>query len=197
MANKLSHAQRTEIVSLYHLNSSREVARIFNQRYPNRVPLSHRTVTKNFNKFKETGAVFDKKRSGRPKTSVTDDNALAALALVASEPLTNIREVDISTGSLRTILKKYKFHPYKMQMLNNDWISRINSLVWPITIPCSHTTLSRQMRVFSHWKELWISRITGKMLWNVWSCIFSYLNLIFVPNFQILVRYKSALVQRL
>lgn len=121
MPNKLTNAQRTEIVSLYYQLSLHKVAEIFNQRYPNRRPLSHRTVIKNFNKFNETGAVYDRKRSGRPKTSVTDENAESVLALVALEPKTNIRtlarEVDISRSSLRTILKKYKFHPYKMKIL--------------------------------------------------------------------------------
>lgn len=124
MVLKLTPEMRTEIVVIYTASKSvRETAGIFSQRYPDRDKLSASTVSKIFNKFKATGSIHDLQRSGRPKSSFNEEKSIGILAKVRADPHTNVRqmaqEAGISTGSVRKILKTYKFHPYKMQILHH------------------------------------------------------------------------------
>lgn len=135
MAPKLTSEMRTEIFMLHINYSVQEAAKIFNERYPDRpAPLSASTVSKIWNKFKETGSVHDRKRSGRPATSVTEENSISIMAQIELKPHSSTRQLaqdaGISKGSVSTILRKNRFHPYKMVILHKlkpeDYPKRID-----------------------------------------------------------------------
>lgn len=123
MPQNLSNEMRTEIFMLHTTHSVQKAAQIFNERYPERVaPLAPSTVSKIWNKFQLTGSVHNRKKSGRPATSVNDENTIAIMAQVQLNPHSTTRSLSrdagISKGSVSTILKKNKFHPYKMVILH-------------------------------------------------------------------------------
>lgn len=132
---KLLQDERIEIVKLYAHNSCRETAAIFNQRHPGRgVLLSPSTVSYTMNRFDQTGSIHDRKRSGRPKSAVNDEIATAVLGSIEHNPHSTLRSLSnssgISTGSVWNILSKYRYHPYKMQILHKlkeaDYPLRLN-----------------------------------------------------------------------
>lgn len=123
MAPKLTVEMRTEIFMLHTTNSVQKTAEIFNGRYPERAaPLSASTVSKIWNKFQQTGSVHDRKKSGRPATSVSEDNSIDIMAQVQLNPHSTTRslarDAGISKGSVSAIMKKIRFHPYKMVILH-------------------------------------------------------------------------------
>lgn len=134
-SKKLSQEERVEIVNLYAHHSCRETAAIFNGRHPDRgVCLSASTVSDTVNRFNQTGSVHDRKRSGRPRSAVNDDMATDIIAQTEAEPHSTLRSLSngsgISQGSVWNILKKYRYHPYKMQILHkleeDDYPHRVN-----------------------------------------------------------------------
>jgi hypothetical protein len=93
------------------------------------------TMRSIYAKFLETGSVADLPRSGRPSTSVSDENAIKVEALLASSDdffsVDGIAELlDISHGSAHTLLrKKLHYIPYKIQyyqkLFDEDYQSRV------------------------------------------------------------------------
>ena len=68
----LTMEKRNEVILMSGERSFRVIAADFNNRHPGRLPISHNTVTCLISKFRETGIVADKARSGRPE-SATDE----------------------------------------------------------------------------------------------------------------------------
>ena len=64
--------ERLEVILMSGELSFRVIAADFNNRHPERLAISHNTVRCLTSKFRETGNVADKARSGRPK-SATDE----------------------------------------------------------------------------------------------------------------------------
>ena len=68
----LTTEERIEVMLMSEERSFRVIAADFNNRHPERLPISHNTVRCLISKFRETGTVADKARSGRPE-SATDE----------------------------------------------------------------------------------------------------------------------------
>lgn len=109
--------------------SMAEVCDIFNEKYPDRVPISKATVSKILHKFNDIGNVRDKPKSGRP--TVSDDNQLNVLLEIEENPHCSITTLstnnEICRGAVHKILKKAKLHPYKIKLiheLNEDDFDR-------------------------------------------------------------------------
>ena len=68
----LTTEERIEVVLMSGERSFRVVAADFNNRHPERLPISHHTVRCLISIFREIGTVANKARSGRPK-SATDE----------------------------------------------------------------------------------------------------------------------------
>lgn len=98
-----------------------EVCRIFNELYPERPPISRRTVGKTIQRFEETGNVKNKPKLGRPKSATTEEKQLDTLLAIVESPHVSTRQVarDLETSqtSVRRVLKKAKYHPYKIQLV--------------------------------------------------------------------------------
>lgn len=93
MAPKLSIELRTEIFALCAQNSVRKTLKMFNHRHSERAPLSFGTVTKIWDKILTTRSVHDRKRSGRPITSVSKENSAAVLAKMKFDPNATVRSL--------------------------------------------------------------------------------------------------------
>ena len=116
----MTTAHRVELIML----SAREgmthrlAAETFNSTHPG-MNVSHTTVDKLLNKFKETGSVHDSPRSGRP--TVSDERRQVVIGKVTNSPTKSVRrsqEIGITRTTMRDILKQEHFHPYKLQILH-------------------------------------------------------------------------------
>lgn len=113
----LTNEERIEILELFGGNSARLTAQIFNERHPDRnQPLSHATVVKIYNKFRETGSVKDRARAGRPRNLQI---AQEVLDFVRANPRSSIRTMSRATNhgtkTVSNILHRNQFHAYKAQ----------------------------------------------------------------------------------
>lgn len=96
---------------------------------------SVQTIKNWVQKFEETGSTLDKQRSGRPKTSRTEENIDVVQESVRENPTQSIRKrsstINIPRSTLQRILKNdKKFHPYKIQLVqelkDTDPTNRLN-----------------------------------------------------------------------
>jgi len=119
----LSKEERIEIILLAGRGSCRQVAKEFNATHADQIQVTHDTVAKLIDKFKKTGSVEDKPRSGRPRTSTDEDTSTNVLAAFSKSPNKSIRRLSAETGisqaSVARILKENKWHPYKLHMLQH------------------------------------------------------------------------------
>ncbi|KAG1652091.1 hypothetical protein GQR58_026545 [Nymphon striatum] len=102
-----------------HENSA-DVIRQWQETYQTPPPL-RQTICQIRDKFKEPGSVVDAQRSGRPKTSCTEDNKhpVAQSVIVQSpEKSTRLRslELGINRRSLQIMLKELNYTPYVLQV---------------------------------------------------------------------------------
>ena len=96
------------------------------------------TVSNIVRRFHDTGTVSDRRRSGRPPTVSSEENVTVVLASLEKSPIRSQRklaaEFDISQSSVCTILKKYKYHPYKIHLLHElepgDFDRRLDFCDW-------------------------------------------------------------------
>lgn len=125
MALELSETERIQVLMIVgygdRKRTQREVCQLFNELHPNRPQITQSCVSKLLKKFNETGSVKDKLHTGRPKTATDDDTSLNVLLSIQENPHLSSREVGrVHAISHRSVLKqlhKEKFHPYKMQLV--------------------------------------------------------------------------------
>lgn len=120
-------AERIEIVRFYFKNNdcARAAARAFNEIHPDKF-IRHQYVIKLMQKFMETGSVENKKR--QPERPIINEPVeVAVLGHVAMDNNQSLNQLSqasgVSTSSVWRILKKHKFHPYKIKLvqeLNED-----------------------------------------------------------------------------
>lgn len=103
-------------------HSYQAVADLFNERFPNRPPISKNGVVTTVRRFEEHATLKDLPRSGRPKTATNEDMATDVLVTVMEEPHSTTRnlgtEFNISTYSVRNILKSNSYHPFKVHLVH-------------------------------------------------------------------------------
>ncbi|CAI9724379.1 PLHD1 protein [Octopus vulgaris] len=118
----LPKEERIELVLLSGRErwSYRKIAE-FNLRHPCRQPIFFTAVGKLIKKFKETGSVLDKPRSGRPKTS--DETKEAVMAKFSASPKKSLRRTSTVLGvpkpTIHKMLVEEKFHRYNLQILHH------------------------------------------------------------------------------
>lgn len=124
----LNETQRIEILILSGCGDKKrtqtEVCNLFNAKYPDR-PISQSTVSKIVRKFRENGHVKHIPNAGRPK--IEDNVKLDILLNVHDNPHNSSTQIGeyagVSQRSVLRILKKEKYHPYKIELhqeLNED-----------------------------------------------------------------------------
>ncbi len=115
-----STQERVEIVLLYgqYDRSYNATANAFNERHPEH-NITRKAVSELIQKFMLTGSVSDKVRSGRPSTDELTE--IAVLAQISINPQQSARDVadgqNLSRWSVHKVLKKHKFHPYKVKLV--------------------------------------------------------------------------------
>lgn len=125
----LSETQRIDILIMIgcgnKTRSQKEVCTIFNNKYPGQ-HVSQSTVSKIEKKFRETGHVKNIEKPGR-NVQFTDEKKLDVLLEIEENPHKTTRELaadnDVSKSSILRVLHKEKYHPYKVQLvqeLNED-----------------------------------------------------------------------------
>lgn len=96
-----------------------EAVRIFNDRYPDR-PISRTYLRDLLRKIQATGSVHSMKRSGPPQ--ISEDTQIDILADIIENPTQSTSQVaqaaNVSARTVQRLLKKNKFHPYKLQILH-------------------------------------------------------------------------------
>lgn len=67
-------------------------------------------------KIRATGSVFNRPKSGRPRTATDEINEVMVLGSVVMKSQQSLREIANETGNSITsvwkILRRHKFHPY-------------------------------------------------------------------------------------
>lgn len=113
---------KVNIIFLYgECRTYRGTARRFNDFYPESPRIDHKYVADIVLKFRQTGSVKDRPRSGRKK--VDEGTVIEIIGRVSTESQQSIREMssdsDISYSTIRKVLKHYKFHPYKLHLVQS------------------------------------------------------------------------------
>ena len=75
----LTTEEKTEVILMSGERNFRVIAADFNNRHPEKLPISHNNVRCLISKFRETGTVVDKARSGRPKSATDETHSLLIL----------------------------------------------------------------------------------------------------------------------
>ena len=133
----LTKDERVEVILLSGREgwSYRRIAEHFNACHPGRAAISHRTVGKLIQKFKDTGSVFDKLRSGRP--SVCDEVKETVIAKVTASPKKSTRQTSMELGvprsTVQKILKADNFHRTRCKSCKS-YPRMILTIVWKCCI---------------------------------------------------------------
>lgn len=101
--------------------SFQEIANRFHAMFPGRPKPSAMGVKKMYDKLHGTGSVFNRPKSGRPRTATDENNEIMVLASVSFKMQQSVREIAMETANSLTsawrILKRHKFHPYGVTLV--------------------------------------------------------------------------------
>ncbi|XP_025160506.1 uncharacterized protein LOC112589866 [Harpegnathos saltator] len=119
MAGELSEHERIIILMMHgwgdNERSYAAVAQLFNETYPNR-RINKSTVLKTMERFRETSSVNNRPKSKR--SAINEEKQLVLQTFIECPNSTIDRAAqtyDIAPKTVWRILKKNKFHPYKLQ----------------------------------------------------------------------------------
>ena len=117
----LTIEERIEIILLcWQIGAAnRSVAKSFNSSHEER-NISDTTVSRLLTKFKKTGSVDDRERSGCP--TIADETRAVIVDKVVQGPKSVRRffhKISISRSTMQKVLKAEHFHPYKIQILHS------------------------------------------------------------------------------
>lgn len=133
----LTKEEKIEIILIHgEYRTHRETATIFNQRHPER-SVSHSTIGRIFEKFLRTGSVENEFKKPHKKW-IIDENEENVLLDVIEHKKTSLVAISDRTGTtpstVRNILKKNKYHPYKPKFINTlkewDFDARFDFCAW-------------------------------------------------------------------
>lgn len=100
--------------------SLRRTALRFHQQFPARPIPSPKTISNLVAKLRATGSVFDRPKSGRPRSETDEEHEVMVLGSVYNKSQQSIQEVAMETGMSQTsvwrILHRHKFHPYGIHL---------------------------------------------------------------------------------
>lgn len=100
--------------------SLRKIAQRFHQLFPHRPKPCPKGISKMYQKLRMTGSVFNRPKSGRPRTATDEANEVMVIASVYNKRQQSLKEIALETGNSITsvwkILKRHKFHPYGVKL---------------------------------------------------------------------------------
>lgn len=114
--------------------SYRNIAERFRTMFPHRPKPSPKGIRKMYNKIRTTGSVFNRPKSGRPKSATDEQNEVMTIGSVYMNQQQSLREIAMETGnsisSVWRILKRHKFHPYGVKLTQElseaDFVKRLD-----------------------------------------------------------------------
>lgn len=133
----LTRAEKVELVLIHGENrTNRETSQIFNERHPQK-RVSHATVGKILKKFKNTGSVENNFKKEHIKWEIVRNEENVLLDVIENKK-TSVSEIANRTSSsqstVRRILKKHKYYPYKPKFINTlretDFDARLEFCAW-------------------------------------------------------------------
>lgn len=100
------------------------VTNLFNATFRNDgTPISRGTVSKTIRRFDDIGSVRNRPLAGRPSTATNEEKSLDVLQSSVENPHETLRSAalqhDIHHTSVLKIVKRNKFHPYKMRLVQD------------------------------------------------------------------------------
>ena len=96
---RLSEESKKFIVTQYRVyNSYTSLSRKYRTQFKTKKVPDHKTVKAIIDKFEKTGSIEDLPRSGRPKSSTTEDKIEEVRELIENNLSVSIRRVHLSTG---------------------------------------------------------------------------------------------------
>lgn len=170
-------------------------------RYPDRRHPSIRTLSKIMLRFRETGTVNQRQRTGRPRDATDDETSTFTLAAVSVNPHTSSRalaqELGVGKTSILRILHRHRFHPYHVHchqgLKDTDYVRRTRFCEWLQTrvgdnplfptqiLWTDEASFSRDGVVNRHnlhyWADVnphWLREVSHQEQWrtNVWCGIY-------------------------
>lgn len=137
---QLTREQRVFIVLNYQETKNYEIVRRnFEQKYPERMSPTKKTVRRTVQKFKEHGTTLNRNKgnSGRKRTAITPENIEIVQNVIAENPRSTIRrnESGLSAATFHRILRKeLRLKAYKIQtkhqLLPTDYPRRMTFCNW-------------------------------------------------------------------
>ena len=124
----LTTQERIYVVLEYHSQQSVVAVQRKWQKDFSTIPPSDKTITSLYKKFKDTGSVLDKERSGRNKV-IDDEKVIEHFENQSSSSIRRAStQLDISVGSICIVLHKRGMKPYRLRVLQQlseeDFCSR-------------------------------------------------------------------------
>lgn len=138
----MNNSEKVELILIFGEcnRSSRQAARVYADRYPNRYHPHHNYVLRLLRGLNENGQFpsnENRQRQPRPN-NFDEDTELQVMAYIRAYPRSSIRhvsrEIGVSVGAVHKILKKNKMHPYKPEFVQHlrigDSERRLQFLSW-------------------------------------------------------------------
>lgn len=100
--------------------SYRKIAQRFHLMFPHRPTPCPKGIRKMYQKLRATGSVFNRPKTGRPRTATDERNEVLVIGSVYMNTQQSLREVALETGgsitSVWRILRRHKFHAYGVKL---------------------------------------------------------------------------------
>lgn len=114
--------RRTIIYLKFDYNLSLgKIAEEFHRKFPHRPTPSRFGISKILKKHRMTGSVFNRPKPGRPRSATNEANEVLVIGNVYMKSQQSLREMALETGNSITsvwrILKRHKFHPYGVKLV--------------------------------------------------------------------------------
>lgn len=122
MAEKFSLVERCKVAAWMEvLGSVAEVCRRFEEEFW-KDPPSRPTIYAIHRRFIDNGSIHDCSRSGRPKSTCSNENIEIVSKIISRSPTTSIRRVSEEAGTSRSSVHRImkidlKLKPYRFQMV--------------------------------------------------------------------------------
>lgn len=175
---RLTEKERMEILIMLgtgdKTRTQQEVSEMFNNKYPHRERISKSAVSKIERKWRDTGSVKDLTGKGRP--TISDEKKLDLLLTYEENPHSSTTQAacdnDVHRTTVAKILKKEKFHPYKLQFVQellDDDPHRRNEFCEIMTDMCNNNPFFVKRICFSDEATFCLSGEVNKQNFRYWA----------------------------
>lgn len=177
---QLTEKERIEILMMIgfgdRVRTHEEVCHLFNAVHPDRNPISRSAVSKTLKRYTLFGSVKNLSKSGRPKTATNENISLDIAAELQENPRTSTTSLslsyNVSRRSVSRILKKEKYFPYKVQLvqeLSEDDFDRRMDFCERLMDICNNDRNFIQNLIFSDEATFYLNGMVNRHNCRYWS----------------------------